>query len=187
MYVLTIVAFEPCSRRTNRKDRSLTFLLFACTQRLKTIELEDKIVKLQLWDTAGQERFRTITRSYYRNAHGVILVYDVTDQRSFESVRSWIHDVDRFAREDVPKLLVGNKTDLEEERVVPTKEGQALADSLGMGFVETSAKSAAGVEEAFVGLASQIKGNRETVQVGKPLTIRPNPGPSVSLGPKGCC
>lgn len=156
-------------------------------QRLKTVELEDKIVKLQLWDTAGQERFRTITNCYYRTAHGVILVYDVTDQRSFESIRSWIHDIDRFAKENVPKLLVGNKTDLEEERVVLTEEGRALADSMGMDFVETSARSAAGVEEAFMGMASQIKGSMKTVPLKKHLTIRPNPGPTVSLSRKGCC
>jgi Ras-related protein Rab-1A len=86
--------------------------------KIRTVELEGKIVKLQIWDTAGQERFRTITSSYYRGAHGIIVVYDVTDAESFENVKSWMAEIDRYASDGVSKLLVGNKSDLSGKRAI---------------------------------------------------------------------
>merc|ERR1712023_429870 len=77
--------------------------------KIRTVELEGKTIKLQIWDTAGQERFRTITSSYYRGAHGIIVVYDVTDIDSFNNVKQWLCEIDRYACENVNKLLVGNK------------------------------------------------------------------------------
>ncbi|KAG2149398.1 ras-related protein rab-1A-like protein, partial [Suillus clintonianus] len=87
--------------------------------KIRTIELEGKTVKLQIWDTAeGQERFRTITSSYYRGAHGIIVVYDVTDNDTFTNVKQWLQEIDRYASEGVNKLLVGNKSDLTSKKVV---------------------------------------------------------------------
>ncbi|VDO39918.1 unnamed protein product, partial [Onchocerca flexuosa] len=90
--------------------------------KIRTIDLDGKTIKLQIidlqWDTAGQERFRTITSSYYRGAHGIIVVYDITDQESFNNVKQWLQEIDRYACENVNKLLVGNKCDLTTRRAV---------------------------------------------------------------------
>merc|ERR1711977_627351 len=80
--------------------------------KIRTVEIDGKVIKLQIWDTAGQERFRTITSSYYRGAHGIIVVYDVTDGDSFRSVEKWITEIERFAGTEVTKMMVGNKADM---------------------------------------------------------------------------
>ncbi|CAN1259167.1 Ras-related protein RABD2b [Linum perenne] len=109
--------------------------------KIRTVEQDGKTIKLQIWDTAGQERFRTITSSYYRGAHGIIVVYDVTDLESFNNVKQWLSEIDRYASENVNKLLVGN----------------AFADEIGIPFMETSAKNAANVEDAFMAMSAAIK------------------------------
>ncbi|CCD16567.1 unnamed protein product [Trypanosoma congolense IL3000] len=125
--------------------------------KIRTLNLDGKVIKLQIWDTAGQERFRTITSSYYRGAHGIIIVYDTTDMESFNNVKSWLSEIDKFASESVNKLLVGNKCDLVTKKAVDTQMAQEFADSLGIPFLETSAKEAANVEKAFVEMAKNIK------------------------------
>eukprot|EP01053_Blabericola_migrator_P005772 Blabericola_migrator_1__5771@NODE_2925_length_2204_cov_626_211511_g1834_i0_p1_GENE_NODE_2925_length_2204_cov_626_211511_g1834_i0NODE_2925_length_2204_cov_626_211511_g1834_i0_p1_ORF_typecomplete_len211_score18_86Ras/PF00071_22/5e69Roc/PF08477_13/5e27Arf/PF00025_21/2_3e22Gtr1_RagA/PF04670_12/1_7e09SRPRB/PF09439_10/5_6e09FeoB_N/PF02421_18/2_9e07GTP_EFTU/PF00009_27/6_4e07RsgA_GTPase/PF03193_16/0_17RsgA_GTPase/PF03193_16/0_049MMR_HSR1/PF01926_23/7e06Septin/PF00735_18/0_00048Septin/PF00735_18/9_8e02AI len=125
--------------------------------KIRTIELESKTVKLQIWDTAGQERFRTITSSYYRGAQGIIVVYDVTDRDTFDHVRRWMQEIERYAGDNVCRLLVGNKNDLTSKKVVMYEEGKDLADEYGIRFVETSAKNATNVEQAFQLMASEIK------------------------------
>jgi len=125
--------------------------------KIRTVTIGGTKIKLQIWDTAGQERFRTITSSYYRGAHGIIVVYDVTDQKSFDNIKKWLKEIDTFAGNLVQKLLVGNKCDLVNERTVSTESGKALADSLRIPFVETSAKDSTNVEEAFITMAKDIK------------------------------
>jgi Ras-related protein Rab-1A len=125
--------------------------------KIKTLNIDGKTIKLQIWDTAGQERFRTITSSYYRGAQGIILVYDCTDQESFSNVKQWMGEIDRYACENVNKLLVGNKTDLVNEKVVDTATAKAFADSMGIPFIETSAKNATNVEQCFLSMARDIK------------------------------
>ncbi|KAK3943831.1 ATP synthase regulation protein NCA2-domain-containing protein [Diplogelasinospora grovesii] len=125
--------------------------------KIRTIELDGKRVKLQIWDTAGQERFRTITTAYYRGAMGILLVYDVTDERSFNNIRTWFANVEQHATEGVNKILIGNKCDWEEKRAVSTEQGQALADELGIPFLEVSAKSNINIDKAFYSLAADIK------------------------------
>jgi len=125
--------------------------------KIRTIELEGKTIKLQIWDTAGQERFRTITSSYYRGAHGIIVVYDVTDKESFDHVKQWLNEIERYASVEVQKLLVGNKCDLVSKKDVQTETAQAFADKLEIPFLETSAKAATRVEDAFLMMANEIK------------------------------
>merc|ERR1711934_1184123 len=100
--------------------------------KVKTIVCSNKTCKMTLWDTAGQERFRTITTSYFRGAQGIVLVYDVTDRRSFESIRNWISQIQQHADVHVNKILVGNKCDMLDEKVVSTEEGEQLAKEFGI-------------------------------------------------------
>ncbi|KAI0713680.1 ras-domain-containing protein [Earliella scabrosa] len=125
--------------------------------KIRTIELEGKTVKLQIWDTAGQERFRTIAAAYYRGAHGIIMVYDVTDEETFKNVKGWMQEIERYASEDVKKLIIGNKSDLVERKVVEYSAAKEFADALSIPFIETSAKESTNVEEAFTMMAKVIK------------------------------
>eukprot|EP00927_Polykrikos_kofoidii_P024149 TRINITY_DN2201_c1_g1_i3.p1 TRINITY_DN2201_c1_g1~~TRINITY_DN2201_c1_g1_i3.p1 ORF type:complete len:221 (-),score=32.59 TRINITY_DN2201_c1_g1_i3:175-786(-) len=125
--------------------------------KIRTLEQDGKTIKLQIWDTAGQERFRTITSSYYRGSHGIIVVYDVTDKESFNNVNHWIEEIQKYAADGVNKLLVGNKCDLSSKKVVSYDEAKELAESLNIQFMETSAKNAHNVEQAFQAMAKDIK------------------------------
>jgi len=158
--------------------------------KIRTFDLNQRTVKLQIWDTAGQERFKTITSSYYKGAHGIILVYDITDKQSFRDIDNWLTEVEKHAHENVNKLLVGNKCDLEQNRQVSYEEGKAYADQLGIKFLETSAKNSVNVESAFFAMANEIKArvqpDNQTVKKdvpGKKL----GGGEDVSKKAGGCC
>jgi len=155
--------------------------------KIRTIDLEGKTIKLQIWDTAGQERFRTITSSYYRGAHGIIVVYDVTDQVSFNNVKQWLQEIERYASDSVTKLLVGNKCDLTTKKVVDKDAAKEFADSKGIPFLETSAKNSTNVESAFLTMAKEIKnrmGNTGPRDGGKPtITVVGEP---VNQNQGGC-
>ena len=125
--------------------------------KIRTVEVDGKRIKLQIWDTAGQERFRTITSAYYRGAMGILLVYDVTNEESFLSIRNWMLSIDQYASEGVQRILIGNKCDMASRKVVDYSTGKELADEYNVRFLETSAKSSTNVEEAFVSLARDIK------------------------------
>mmetsp|Transcript_53485 Transcript_53485/g.48094 ORF Transcript_53485/g.48094 Transcript_53485/m.48094 type:complete len:206 (+) Transcript_53485:108-725(+) len=124
--------------------------------KIKTVEINGQKVKLQIWDTAGQERFRTITTAYYRGAMGILLVYDITDETSFGNVKNWIRNIEQHASKSTVLLLVGNKCDLNDERLISYEQGQDLADEYNMKFFETSAKSDVNVQEAFLQIATDI-------------------------------
>jgi len=158
--------------------------------KVRTIELGGKTIKLQIWDTAGQERFRTITSAYYRGAHGIIIVYDITDADSFKNVREWMGEIDRYGGEHVCRLLVGNKCDLANRRAVDYDTAKEYADKVGIPFLETSAKSSVNVDKAFLAMASNIKdsvafNNQATKPNNKVITI--NPGTDLVTTPPGRC
>ena len=119
------------------------------------MKVEKNTVKLQIWDTAGQERFRTITSAYYRGADGIIMVYDVTNQESFNHVADWLTEVNRYATDGTCKLLVGNKSD-REDRAVTSEAAREYAEQLNIPFLETSAKNADNVEKAFLTMAQEL-------------------------------
>jgi Ras-related protein Rab-2A len=113
-------------------------------------------VKLQIWDTAGQESFRSITRSYYRGAAGALLVYDITRRDTFQHLNRWLEEAKSHAQPNMVILLIGNKNDLEHRRAVSTEEGMAFAAANNLLFMETSAKTAYNVEQAFLKTAEEI-------------------------------
>uniref|UniRef100_A0A8C9IFD0 small monomeric GTPase n=2 Tax=Piliocolobus tephrosceles TaxID=591936 RepID=A0A8C9IFD0_9PRIM len=149
--------------------------------KIRTIELDGKKIKLQIWDTAGQERFRTITTAYYRGAMGIMLVYDITNEKSFDNIKNWIRNIEEHASSDVERMILGNKCDMNDKRQVSKERGEKLAIDYGIKFLETSAKSSANVEEAFFTLARDImtKLNRKmndsnSAGAGGPVKITEN-------------
>lgn len=124
--------------------------------RIRTVELDGKLIKLQIWDTAGQERFRTITSSYYHGAHGIIVVYDITDETSFDNVRQWLKEIDRYGSRKVVKLIIGNKSELNDNRQVSTETASDFADACGIASMEISAKEDINVNDTFVTLSRKI-------------------------------
>lgn len=110
---------------------------------------EKKKIKCQIWDTAGQEKFRAISNSYYRGAIGVMLVYDITKQSTFDNLEKWLKELKEFGETQMVILLIGNKTDLKHLRVVKTEEGKLFAERYGLEYIETSALDSTHIDEAF--------------------------------------
>lgn len=115
----------------------------------KTVEIKGKIYKIQIWDTAGNEQFRSITRTYYKNSVCAIVVYDISRRETFDNVINWIEDCKLNSPKSVFIILVGNKSDLEEDRQVTTEEGEEFANRYGIRFFETSAKNSININEVF--------------------------------------
>merc|ERR1712045_153356 len=131
----------------------------------KTMYLEDRTVRLQLWDTAGQERFRSLIPSYIRDSTVAVVVYDITNANSFHQTSKWIDDVRTERGTDVIIMLVGNKTDLsEEKRQVSTEEGERKAKELNVMFIETSAKAGYNVKQLFRRVAAALPGMESSVE-----------------------
>jgi len=172
----------------------------------RMINIESKPIKLQIWDTAGQESFRSITRSYYRGAAGALLVYDITRRETFNHLTRWLEEARQNSHQNMVIMLIGNKSDLEHRRQVSKEEGEAFAEEHGLVFLETSAKTAANVEAAFVKTAEKIYENIQTgvydvnnesygVKLGTPqvgadgaggVGIRASAGAGAGAG-GGCC
>lgn len=125
--------------------------------KIKTVMIQDKKVKLQIWDTAGQERFRSITSSYYRGSHGIIMVYDMTDYESFQHVASWKNEVEKYAMHTVRLSLVGTKADLKMKRMVTHEDIQDLSSRLDdVPHFEVSAKNNVCVGDIFHDMGARL-------------------------------
>jgi len=130
----------------------------------RMVTIDGKQIKLQIWDTAGQESFRSITRSYYRGAAGALLVYDITRRETFNHLASWLEDARQHSNSNMTIMLIGNKSDLDHRRAVTVEEGEQFAKENGLIFMETSAKTADNVEQAFLATAKKIY---EKIQKGE--------------------
>ena len=117
----------------------------------KDLIYDGKKIKLQIWDTAGEERFRTITSSYYRGAHAIAIVFDLTKIETFEHVKKWIADINKFAKENVLKFLIGNKSDLEGKRQITYSDARNYANKMNITYFEVSAKNDQNINEFFEG------------------------------------
>lgn len=134
--------------------------------KIRTVLLHGERVKLQIWDTAGQERFRTITNTYYRGTHGVIVVYDVTNGESFGNVKRWLQEIESNC-DIVNKVLVGNKNDDPTRKVVTTEDAERFANQMEIKLFETSAKDNINVEEMFLAITEQVLKHKKQTQKQK--------------------
>lgn len=164
---------------------------------IKTVEVEGEKIKvssnyleenksttinfqLQIWDTAGQERFRSITQSYYRSAHALILVYDISCQPTFDCLPDWLREIQEYASTKVLKILVGNKTD-RDDREIPTQIGEEFAKQHDMYFLETSAKEAENVERLFYEIAAELRDQARSKDSSVSSQQRTNNSDSIGL------
>ena len=162
--------------------------------KVRTLEIYGKTVKLNIWDSAGQERFRTIVNTYYRGAHGIIVVYDTTDRDSFEHLPEWLKDVSELAEPNSKKLLVGTKVDMDGSSRHVSKEAViSFSAAIDVPFIETSAKTGQNVEQAFNEMTTMLMediksgdlviGNQNTIKLdGRSQAVTAN-----SKQKKKCC
>ena len=151
--------------------------------KMKKREIDGKIIKVQIWDTAGHERFRSITYSYYRGANSIIIVFDLSDKKSFISITEWLKQIEKHAKENVFKFLVGNKSDLEDERQVAYEEAKQYADEHDLPYIETSAKNGININELFDSSIKTFLNNSSGFRGEKNIKLNQN---SNNEG-RGCC
>jgi len=162
------------------------FFLLGIDFKIKIIDLESKRIKLQIWDTAGQERFRTITKTYYKGAHGIILTFDVTDENSFKNIRNWVKQIEQNAQNNVCKVLVGNKCDREDRKVL-MEDGLKLATEFNMKYFETSAKTNLNVNETFSFLTKEILNTTDNKKPSGGVVDIKKPTENGKTEKKACC
>ena len=159
--------------------------------KVRTLMLDNELVKLQLWDTAGQERFRTITQAYYRGSHGVLCCFDLTRPKTFEQVKYWVGEIERHVVSGTPIVLIGCKSDLTGQRRVSAEEAQALATDLNLEYVEASALQDVNVHQAFLKMACSVKVSQDAKRLAmgeKPkLNLKSEPAASSSTWLASLC
>ncbi|KAF3531664.1 hypothetical protein DY000_02036248 [Brassica cretica] len=165
----------------------------------RTLTIEEKSVKAQIWDTAGQERYRAVTSAYYRGAVGAMLVYDITKRETFDHIPRWLEELRAHSDKNIVIILIGNKSDLEDQRAIPTEDAKEFAEKEGLFFLETSALNATNVENSFNTLMTEIfntvnkkslssvgESNNPGSLAGKKIVI-PGPGQEVPAKTSTCC
>lgn len=133
----------------------------------KKLNVGGKRLNLSIWDTAGQERFHALGPIYYRDSNGAILVYDITDEDSFQKVKNWVKELRKMLGEDISLVIAGNKIDLEKDRHVAVSDAEAYAASVGAKHIHTSAKQNKGIEELFLTLTKRMLETQQTAQTSQ--------------------
>ena len=131
----------------------------------KNLTINERNIRIQIWDTAGQEAFRSITRSYYKSSTCAFIVYDISDRKTFDNVKTWLSECRDMCYKDILICLLGNKCDLEEKRAISLEEGQKFADENNLLFFETSAKDGTNIQEVFVESVTVIVNKIESGQI----------------------
>ena len=153
----------------------------------KTLNINNQEIKLKIWDTAGQERFRNITTQYYKGADGIVLIYDVTDDASYEKIRDWMEQIlSNTKREDIGLVLLGNKCDME-PRAVTEEQGNKMAEELKVSYFETSALTGQGINEAFNELTRDIMKRKGVDNGGNEGVDLKNDNTKKKKDGNGCC
>ena len=159
-------------QRFNRGDFLVNHLTtIAIDFKMKIYEVKNKKLKMQIWDTAGQERFNTLTKGFFKSAHGIMIVYSITDEKSFQQIGKWMNQIKENAPPDVKILLVGNKSDLKQERVVSYEAGEDCAQRNNVPFFETSAFNGENINKVFEQLGSDILETLDTTEKYDPLGL----------------
>ena len=163
-------------RYTDNTYQEIHMSTIGIDNKFKDVELEDgKKVKIQIWDTAGQDRFRSITRNYYKGANGIVLIFDVTNKKSYENVKNWVKQIKEEVSSRVTIILVANKIDDVNHRIVTKEEGEKIANECGLMFFECSAKTGENIEHAFNELVKKTVENYSKVgQGGEKLKKKEN-------------
>ena len=159
--------------------------------KIKKVEINNKHYQLLLFDTAGQERYKSIALNVIKDAHGILLMYDITDKTTFDSIPDWIQSIKDLKGDDFPLILLGNKIDLEEERNISKEEGQKFADKIGIQFFETSNKNGINIQEAGLALIKKIieKKEKEKFDLNSSNSLQLSKKTKVKLSDdaKRCC
>lgn len=138
---------------------------------IRTVNHSGDAIRLQIWDTAGQERFHTIVSSYYRGAHAIVILFSLTDQESFDHLEAWLNNVKRYSSENVDILILANKCDCVDNRVIPKETIQEYAKKVNVSIIETSAKDCINVEEAFMKLVKNIHARVSCINFDGPIPL----------------
>ncbi|KAF6170327.1 hypothetical protein GIB67_043017 [Kingdonia uniflora] len=167
----------------------------------RTLQIQNKSVKAQIWDTAGQERYRAVTSAYYRGAVGAMLVYDITKRQTFDHIPRWLEELRSHADKNIVIILIGNKSDLENQRAVPTEDAKEFAQKEGLFFLETSALEATNIETAFSTILTEIfnivnkkslvageeHGNGNPGSLAGKKILVPGPAQEIPVKSNACC
>jgi Ras-related protein Rab-1A len=167
---------------------SIIFCFFKDFQ-IRTLDIDSKRCKLQVWDTAGQDRFKCVVSSFYRNANGVLICFDITDMDSFRNVNNWYEEVKRYCPEETPILLIGTKSDLKTRRMVSHEMIQAYTEKNKLSYLETSSKTNENVEKCFIDFSRKLVEHTNQIEMShkpNPLNLNSERRPVKNSSNSGC-